>query len=69
MPYPTAASFRKHNRRSVGKVGRTAAHMATRMEASGVPAGEAIATANKYIGRHSSLAKPSRPRGRGLANR
>jgi hypothetical protein len=53
VPYPTAASFRKHNKRAVGKVGKTAAHMATKMEARGVKPGIAIATASKYIAKHS----------------
>lgn len=67
MPWPTARSFRKHNRNAVGKVGTTAAHMATRILQRTGDEGEAIATANKYIARHRGSPRPRG--GRGLINK
>lgn len=50
MPW-TAAGFRKHNGKLRGAALAKAAEMATAMVKSGVPEGEAIATANKHANR------------------
>jgi len=56
MPW-TAASFKKkHNHSLSGSRARKAAAMATAMVKSGVPEGEAIATANK----RAKMAKKAR---------
>ena len=48
MPWQTGASFASsHNKKLTGAAASKAARMATAMVNSGVPEGEAIATANK----------------------
>lgn len=60
MPW-TAASFKKkHNHGMSMPVAKKAAEMATAMVKSGVPEGEAIATANK---RAASAARKAKKRG------
>lgn len=49
MPWPTGKGFAdKHNKKLKGGAAQKAADMATAMVKSGVPEGEAIATANKH---------------------
>lgn len=60
MPWPNAKSFKKHNKKAVGKKGTKAAHMATKILSKTGNEGEAIATANKFLkshGKHNSPAK------------
>lgn len=59
MPW-TAATFKKHNSKLSGAALSKAAEMATAMVKSGVPEGEAIATANK---RAASAARKAKKRG------
>jgi hypothetical protein len=49
MPWATGDEFAdRHNHKLMGPAATKAAHMATAMVSSGVPEGEAIATANKH---------------------
>jgi uncharacterized protein YdaT len=61
VPWPTAKSFRKHNRRSVGAAGQKAANIATGLLKKGASEGKAIRIANGYLKHHG-------PRRRGLIN-
>jgi len=48
MPWDAKGFAEKHNSKLTGKAASKAAEMATAMVKSGVPEGEAIATANKH---------------------
>lgn len=60
MPYSAKSFARKHNKKLKGKRAAKAAKIATAMEARGIPAGEAIATANARA--------EGKPKGHGLIN-
>ena len=48
MPWDAKSFATKHNSKLTGRAASKAAEMATKMVESGVPEGEAIATANKH---------------------
>lgn len=58
MPWPNAKSFRKHNKKAVGKRGNKAARMATHVLESTGDEGEAIATANKWLSKQRGHNSP-----------
>ncbi len=63
MPWPTARSFSKHNKKATGKVGTKAAKIATAVLKSTGDDGKAIRIANSYVKKHKGTAP------RGLMNR
>ncbi len=56
MPWTGKTFAEKHNHKLKGKKAEKAAEQATAMVNSGVPEGEAIATANKNAGKKKSRA-------------
>ena len=57
MPWTGKSFASKHNHALKGKAALKAAAQATAMAESGVPEGEAIATANKNAKKHSTMDK------------
>lgn len=63
MPWTPRQFRERHNRRASGPVGKKAAGIANAMLRSGIPEGEAIATASKYVAKKQGRSTPSMRKG------